>query len=331
MKRKTILKIGIVVLAAILGASAGYMVPRRQLAKKGYDKQEVKAIMAIDKDERQFFFERDKIDGVTTWLELSNNYPRFIDYTTYQKAYPDLSSEDTKAVVDLMNDHSDIFMFSSIKTKHQFFQLANKQCIEDYYEDMKADELMQNPSAIDALVKKDSHFSMSYIPDDLEKCAIATSEGNEPVQYMRKEANEALKKMADDAKKEGYILLNNSSYRSYFEQEDIYAYYLEEYGQEYCDDYVGDPGVSEHQSGLAIDLTSQSVEDGDYFVFGESPDYDWVVDHCASYGFVLRYPEDKSDITNVANEPWHFRYVGVDIATEMQKNNWVLEEYHAHR
>ena len=76
-----------------------------------------------------------------------------------------------------------------------------------------------------------------------------------------------------------------------------------------------------------MDLTSQSVEDGQDFVFGDSDEYQWVIKHAHEYGFILRYPEDKTELTGTANEPWHFRYVGKEIATEIYENDWTLEEY----
>lgn len=329
MKRLTKLKIGVVAMAGLAGIGAGYLVPRIQLSQKGYEKQEIQAIMDVDKEQRKLFFETEKIDDVMTWLSLSPNIERYQDYVDYQSLHIDMDSEEVKTTVDLILENPNIFIFTSHDTKKSFYAKVEQDKIEDYIKDTNANELMSNPTDIELLVTNKAHFSMSYVPSDLEKCAIPSSEDNEPLQYLRQEANQALKAMADDAKKEGYILLNNSSYRSYFDQEDIYDYYLGEYGQAYCDMYVGDPGYSEHQSGLAIDLSSESVQDGTYFVFGDSPDYDWVVAHCVDYGFILRYPEDKTEITNVANEPWHFRYVGKKAAEIMKENNWALEEYKA--
>ena len=90
---------------------------------------------------------------------------------------------------------------------------------------------------------------------------------------------------------------------------------------------VAVPGYSEHQLGLSVDLTCKDVIDGVYGVFGDSPDYDWTIAHAHEYGFILRYPEDKTAITGTANEPWHYRYVGVEAATEIYENGWTLEEY----
>ncbi len=90
------------------------------------------------------------------------------------------------------------------------------------------------------------------------------------------------------------------------------------------------PGESEHNTGLTIDIGGS----GDYSVeetFASTPAYEWLIEHCAEYGFILRYPKDKEDITAVIYEPWHFRYVGVEAATEIMERGICLEEYIAER
>lgn len=228
MKRLTKLKIGVVAIAGLSGIGAGYLVPRIQLSQKGYEKQEIQAIMDVDKEQRALFFETEKIDDVMTWLRLSPNIERYQDYVDYQSLHTDMDSEEVKTTVDLILENPNIFIFTSPDTKKSFYAKVKQDKIEDYIEDTNANELMSNPTDIELLVTNKAHFSMSYAPSDLEKCAIPSSEDNEPLQYLRQEANEALKAMADDAREEGYILLNNSSYRSYFDQEDIYDYYLGE-------------------------------------------------------------------------------------------------------
>ena len=90
------------------------------------------------------------------------------------------------------------------------------------------------------------------------------------------------------------------------------------------------PGSSEHQLGLSVDLTSQSVIDGKWRFFGDTPEYKWVIENAHHYGFILRYPQNKSNITGTTNEPWHFRYVGLEVAKIIYENNWTLEDYVLH-
>lgn len=304
-----------------------YYWPRYQLKNKGYEEAEIEAILALE-DEGKIFLNWPKVNHLANWMSLSDDYERYQAYQTYALNHEDVSDENVVAVIDLIEEHPDLFVFSSQSAKDTFLKQASFASVWNYYQQMDSGLLNQNYEQVDVLVQEDAQLSISYQPADLELCAIPNADGSLETMYLRKEANEALEKMADAAKEEGYFLVNNSSYRSFFAQEEIYAYYLDLYGQKYCDQYVGKPGLSEHQTGLAIDLSSASVENGDYFVFGESPDYDWVVDHCVAYGFILRYPKDKVEITQVANEPWHFRYVGKEAAQIMAENNWCLEEYH---
>ena len=177
-----------------------------------------------------------------------------------------------------------------------------------------------------ALIKKGFFVDSGYAPKDLREVDLKpTSEGVSC--RLRDEAATALEKMAKDAKKEGYELMINSSYRSYDDQNAIYNEYFSIYDEVTAASLVSKPGSSEHQLGLSVDLSSQSVVDGTYNVFGDSPDYQWVIKHAHEYGFILRYPSEKTELTGAANEPWHFRYVGKKAAKEMYEKDWVLEEY----
>ena len=133
--------------------------------------------------------------------------------------------------------------------------------------------------------------------------------------------------MYKDAQKQGLHRVINSAYRSYEEQKKIYDEYFRIYDSVTASKLVAIPGCSEHQLGLSVDLTSQNVLDGTYSLFGNTPEYQWVINHAHEYGFILRYPKDKTNITGTANEPWHFRYVGKKAAREMYEKNLTLEEY----
>ena len=130
--------------------------------------------------------------------------------------------------------------------------------------------------------------------------------------------------MADQARTEGIRLWNVSSYRSYGTQERVYDRYVSQDGQSLADTYSARPGSSEHQTGLARDINTASVQAH----FENTPTYAWLVEHCAEYGFILRYPEGKERITGYRFEPWHYRYVGVEAANYMKDNELSLEEFY---
>ncbi|MBQ0064804.1 MAG: M15 family metallopeptidase [Firmicutes bacterium] len=179
------------------------------------------------------------------------------------------------------------------------------------------------PERTDILVRFGFCLPEGYEPENLVRTSLPSVE--DP--YLQKEVANSLEQMAKDMEKENLHLGIRSAYRSYDEQQSVYAYYLETEGEAYVQSYVSLPGFSEHQTGLAVDLTSVSVINEEVQTFGETEEYLWCIKNAYKYGFILRYPEDKTSITGAANEPWHFRYVGKEIAKEMMKNNWSLEEY----
>lgn len=119
----------------------------------------------------------------------------------------------------------------------------------------------------------------------------------------------------------GYSMPLISGYRSYNYQADLYNSYVARDGQAAADRYSARPGHSEHQSGLAMDV---GAIDNNY---GNTPAGKWLAEHCADYGFILRYPQGKENITGYMYEPWHIRYVGVQYAQEIMNSDLTLEEY----
>lgn len=178
----------------------------------------------------------------------------------------------------------------------------------------------------DVLIKKGFYVDSSYEPDDLVEVNVKTASDCTNKQ-MRKEAASALEQMVQDAKEKDLSILIKSAYRSYQDQQSVYDYYFSIYDPVTAASLVAIPGSSEHQLGLGVDLTSQSVDDGQVLTFGDTKEYQWVIKNAHTYGFVLRYPENKTDITGTANEPWHFRYVGKEVAQVMYEKGWTLEEY----
>lgn len=182
------------------------------------------------------------------------------------------------------------------------------------------------PNKLLVLIKKGFILPRDYIPKNLviPNIPIAPNTKNN---MLRKDAAEALEKMYQAALKEDNHLVLNSGYRSYESQIEIYQEYFRKYDEVTASGLVAKPGSSEHQLGLGIDLTSQSVIDKQRLVFGDTAEYKWVVKNAYKYGFIVRYPKDRSTITGTSNEPWHLRYVGKKAAKIIYKNDWTLEEY----
>ena len=134
-------------------------------------------------------------------------------------------------------------------------------------------------------------------------------------------AYQALEKMQNEARSLGYNLSMVSGFRSYQTQQAIYNRNVLLDGEELANTYSAKPGESEHQSGLAFDVGA--IDDN----FGETPQGKWLYENCHKYGFILRYLKGKEDITGYKYEPWHIRYVGVDVATKIYQQGITLEEY----
>lgn len=169
----------------------------------------------------------------------------------------------------------------------------------------------------DLIVVNEEHELNNYKPLNLVSLTTYLSDDNNSEYLLEEHVLQKLKNMIDDAKSlDRHTTYVTSAYRSLDEQTEIYN--NTEKG------YATTPNHSEHQTGLAIDI-SNSYKDNKYFT--QTVQGRWIKDNSYKYGFILRYPSEKNKITGISYEQWHFRYVGELHATVMNANNWVLEEY----
>lgn len=163
------------------------------------------------------------------------------------------------------------------------------------------------------------------IPDDYSVELIRLSNGEQVDSRIYPD----LQEMFDDARGAGYSLFVRAGYRSEEDQEDLMEDKIEAYRQEgysqreaehEAEKWVAKPGTSEHELGLAVDINAEGQTDGNRL-------YQWLAEHSWKYGFILRYPAEKEEITGIDYEPWHFRYVGKQAAKEMYEQDLCLEEY----
>lgn len=174
-----------------------------------------------------------------------------------------------------------------------------------------------DPSGLTVLVNKYYALPAGYVPE-LEALGRDYGSGS-----LRPEAVQAFRSMADGARADGVSLRSVSAYRSFAGQKITYNNYLKKYRQSLVDTFSARPGHSEHQTGLALDINAASSR----ACFEKTPAFAWLKEHCAEYGFILRYPEDKQAVTGYRFEPWHYRYVGVDIAKACMEQGLCYEEY----
>lgn len=167
------------------------------------------------------------------------------------------------------------------------------------------------------VVNKYHRVPNDYQPPDL----VQNADGC----IMRAAVQKAFDRMKADAQTQGYVLRAASGYRSVSYQEELYQSYLAQDSQENVDRYSARAGYSEHHTGLAVDVFGS--QDG-LNEFVNTPEYTWVRQNGAQYGFMIRYTAPWEDVTGYQDEPWHLRYVGIDAATEMKEQNIsTLEEY----
>lgn len=180
------------------------------------------------------------------------------------------------------------------------------------------------------LVNKNNPLSQDFIPNNLIEIPARTLgevDLNRRI-FIDKVVFEHWNELTCDARKYSYDFAIDSGYRSYDYQAQVYNYNLNKIGDKVIN-RVAKPGMSEHQTGLAIDYVF--FRDGILYeeVSEYHEEYKWIVNNCYKYGFILRYPKEKEHITGYDFEPWHIRYVGVEVATYIYNNNITLEEYKA--
>lgn len=191
----------------------------------------------------------------------------------------------------------------------------------------RAAVMVDNEKGLFILVDKEHPVTKEYIPGDLSPIAHFAKDRTPEGRLMRTEAAVAFDTMCDAATAAGYEIVTTTAYRSYDFQASLYSYYVNLEGQEWADINIAQPGTSEHQTGLAADCSSPSVAYELVVEFGDTTEGIWLRDHAHSYGFIIRYPKDRQDITGFTYEPWHIRYVGVAAATFIHKNDLTLEEF----
>lgn len=204
--------------------------------------------------------------------------------------------------------------------------------VQEITYEQEVEDVLRIPFNVDTeevkyvLVNDSTPLSQCYQPDLVE-----TRNGK----LIHKEIKASLERMIDDAKEEGFELIICSAYRDYEKQANLVQESIRKHmkaGYDYKDAYFQAKrylemvGRSEHHTGLAVDLVGveyQALDEGQ----ANTPESKWLNEHACKYGFILRYPKDKEEITGIMYESWHFRYVGEEAAVFMKENQLCLEEF----
>lgn len=183
-----------------------------------------------------------------------------------------------------------------------------------------------DPSIIQ-LVNKQNELGPDDHPTDLVTINVPYVLENPEIKQLREVAAIALEQMFAAAKEENIILYARSGFRSYQTQEQLFEDYANKHGIDAANRFSAKPGQSEHQTGLVMDITSESVDLALTEDFGDTEEGKWVAEHAHQFGFIIRYPKDMEDITGYTYEPWHLRYLGVDVATAVFESNLAYEKF----
>ena len=270
--------------------------PKYLLGEKGYSEYDILTILKST-EMTNTLLERDYNEHIlgimTEKYYLRKNLE---EYLTYKSENPDKSNSD---IISIVNTSSNI----------------------DWYDVIKPSDISRGNLV---LVNKYNYLPDNYEIEDLVNMSIKVAFSGKKI---KKEVYDAFYNLSMDARKDDLTIVANSTYRDYNYQAALYKRYKNNKGQNYADSYAARPGHSEHQTGLAIDVSTlnSSMEN-----FHETDEYTWLINNAHKYGFILRYPEGKEYITGYNYESWHYRYVGVDVATQIKNENITFDEYYAY-
>ena len=308
------------------------------LAEKGYQENQIQAILGLS-DENQERFLND---------ELGSEALEFITAPWFQEEKLDeylsyYGRLDTKKIIDMVNNgtlneayldklneiygsdyyipkNEDLYLsfmdvYPSIR---EMMEIVNTKRYKELYSDITQTDLSKDYLM---LINKYYQLPEDYEPEDLVYVDSYLGKG-----MLREAVYEAYKLLYADAKDLGYNLQIVSAYRSYDYQKGLYQKYLNYDPREIVDTYSARPGHSEHQSGLCMDVSIPGYSLDDFYLTEASV---WLAENCWKYGFIIRYPDDKTDITGYQGEPWQLRYLGKETAEDVYRRGITYDEYYA--
>lgn len=194
----------------------------------------------------------------------------------------------------------------------------------DFLKKVRDEKLAPGYKTDMVLLNKSYYLPASYVPENLREVNVDKNKYMELPDYVA----DIVEEMFADAKKDGIHIVLASAYRSYDYQEGIFSRRVANNGFAEAETVVAIPGESEHQTGLAIDITTAGMSFGLSQTFENDPAFDWMMANGHKYGFILRYLKGREEDTGYVYEPWHYRYIGdIEAATYIMENDLILEEY----
>lgn len=277
-----------------------------KLLNLGYSSKDINAIYNKIPDSVNIIIDSKYNKDIINIMNLSyfkiDNLKRYLDYDIME----------VKSIYDISNIKKD-FNYEDVVT------YVNANLDKEYY---SSDNLISNEDAskIDVLVNKYHKLDENYEPSDL---TIIDSKYASGTQKLRKEAQIKFEVMASDMAKENLKIYAGSTYRSYTYQKGLYDRYVKKDGFAAAETYSARSGYSEHQLGLAVDIVNGKWD----YLSENDKEYDYLVKNSYKYGFILRYPRGSEYVTGYMFEDWHFRYLGIELATKVFNSGLTYDEY----
>ena len=217
---------------------------------------------------------------------------------------------DVDAYIQDCTDHRDV-------NSENHFELSGNYV--HWYDSTSASDAKD----VSMIVNKRYYLGENYAPDDLAPLSLTYAAKD---CYLRHEAADALAAMCDELNGGGKPkMYASSSYRDYQYQVDLYNGYVNSKGQEWADSISARPGFSEHQTGLTVDMAATGAQ---LSKFADTEAFQWMQQNAHRFGWILRYPEGKETITGYNYEAWHYRYLGVELATKVHDSGLTYDEYY---
>ncbi len=270
-----------------------------KLINRGYKENEVKLFLEkLDKKKIESLEKSKKNDYLYNLLNQKYFLMKNLDkYEKYLNENPD---ESYKNVVAIINTKANYNWYNKKQTKNSDTSKGNL-----------------------ILVNKFNNLDKNYEPSKLKKISIQYAYYDN---FIKEEVKNAYEEMAKNAKEKNLKLIASSSYRDYNSQQILYNRYIVQKGTKEANNVSAKAGYSEHQTGLAIDILTDNITMSE---FENTDEFKWLKENSYKYGFILRYPKNKTNITGYAYEPWHYRYVGKKVAQEIYKEKITFDEYYA--
>ena len=285
-----------IILSKVISTIKYHKTDEYKLKKIGYNLEEIKVILSANDENKNYVLNNEYNEFIDDFINekyyISNNLERYLNYKKTNE------SKSTKEITSIVNVNADNEWYTNTKKT-----------------DLTKGNLM--------LINKFNYVDEDYEIDNVEKISSRYAYDDN---WSNKEMMEKYKKMFNDAEEQNLDLIITSGFRKYSEQEEIYEEYKEVNGEEYANNYAAKPGFSEHQTGYAFDIITPGATMEN---FEETEEFKWLKQNAHKYGFIMRYPKGKEKITGYKYEPWHYRYVGTEVAQKIKNENITFDEYYA--